>query len=61
MKAGDFEAAVESFLSSMAESKEARSALARRASVLCFEFLVEEPGGDEIVSGLRRRMATLLY
>lgn len=59
--AGDFEAAVESFLSSMAEGKEARGALARRASVLCFEFLLEEPNGEDVVSGLRRRMATLLY
>ena len=61
MEAGDFEGAVESFLESMTQDKGFADELARRASVLCFEFLGVDEQGQDIVAGFRRRMATLLY
>ena len=61
LRAGDLDAAVEAFLDSMAVDKAFAEGLARRAAVLCFELMSQEPDGEERATAFRRRMAGLLY
>jgi len=55
---GDHAAAMTTILEAVAEDKDCRDGLARKAMLLCFAVVGEE---DEQLDDYRRRLATLLY
>ncbi len=56
--AGDFDAAMNALLESVAADKTHRAGLARKAMLLCFLVVGED---DERLDAVRRRLATMLY
>ncbi|MHC5066271.1 MAG: tetratricopeptide repeat protein [Planctomycetota bacterium] len=53
--------AVESFLASIGEDKSFADGLARKAVLMSFALLDKVEDADELLSGYRRQLATLLY
>ena len=61
LRMGQVRPAVEELLDSIAANKDLREGLARRAILLCFLMIGEQPEDEEELSTLRRRLATLVY
>ncbi len=61
LRKGQVRPAVEELLDSIAADKDLREGLARRAILLCFLMIGEEPEDEEELATLRRRLATLVY